>query len=426
MPKQQKMAWALPEVVHPDNTVCYQINVPNDPAYIGAFLGAMFLLSKPYAWQNDEAHTALEVGAVWRDIFNSLLKNHCGQCADPIGSECGEDCMCGCLRFNNGVLETLNCGVWEPVPGQPPGGVFPPSQPGSGTPVPGPGQCQTWQANILANGAWLLPTLVNTGDIISLSNFEGATTQDAPLGRWNCPDGEFFALGGCQGNQNTDPANPSPALFTGQLMIQIGSSYYDPFSPLVVPGGVTNAQVALVVNYPSGGSFGGDYTADVELCNNATGTFRHVFDFAVTPATFQPYTDALFVTPIGLWVAGVGWDQTFQAEGGIGYRAAAAGRTLAARTITRLTATYDLVPGHNDSNGSPGAFFILNGTPEGSVPWSSLVSGTGQTLDWVGSVAGVTALQFFIGVGNQLANVDPGGTGTVTQLVVEGIGTDPF
>lgn len=77
MPHQKPMKWPLPETLHPAGRVCYQVSIPNEVHYIGAFLGAMFLLTKPYAWADDPDHTAIEVGAVWRDIYNELAPG-CG------------------------------------------------------------------------------------------------------------------------------------------------------------------------------------------------------------------------------------------------------------------------------------------------------------------------------------------------------------
>ena len=64
--------WVLPEVVDPLTTVCFQVPVPNDIHHIAAFKGAIFELAKAYSWQNDDAHTAKDVAAVWLNIFNNL------------------------------------------------------------------------------------------------------------------------------------------------------------------------------------------------------------------------------------------------------------------------------------------------------------------------------------------------------------------
>lgn len=66
------MGYELPEVVNPP-TITFCIEVPDDEIHLRAFWGALWALSRPYNWSDDEAHTALEVGAVWRDLW---FKNH--------------------------------------------------------------------------------------------------------------------------------------------------------------------------------------------------------------------------------------------------------------------------------------------------------------------------------------------------------------
>lgn len=70
--KNPPMRWALPEVVDPENRLCYSVPVPDDRLHIAAFMGALFLLTKPYSWANDEDHTALDVAAVWKPIFDEV------------------------------------------------------------------------------------------------------------------------------------------------------------------------------------------------------------------------------------------------------------------------------------------------------------------------------------------------------------------
>ena len=358
-------------------------------------------------------------------LFNCSTAPNAEQLCGLLGSG-GEDCMGCCLRFQDGVLQQLECGVWTAVPGQGIGGVFPPTQPGAGTEVPGAGECKTYHASVPSGKQWLLPTLVNSGDVLTPSNPQGATTDIGGPGRWNCPDGGYFQLGSNQGNQITDPDTPAPDLFYGSMIWAIDGVYYNALEPLTIPGGIVNAPAVLMINYDDGGAYYGEDTLDVEFCNNTSGTFRHVFDFVSTPGTFQPYSDSLFTTPIGVWSPGVGWDQTLQVEAGVGYRVAAAGRDFTSRTLTSIQMKYDLSEGHNDSGGAPGIQFFVDGSLVFSVPWNAEVGGTDQEVRWDGTASAASVLQFFLGVGNQTGGADPGGTGTVTQLIVEGIGSDPF
>lgn len=64
------MGYELPENVHPE-TIKFCIEVPNEFWYLQAFWGALWTLTRPYNHADDDDHTALEVGAVWRDLWFS-------------------------------------------------------------------------------------------------------------------------------------------------------------------------------------------------------------------------------------------------------------------------------------------------------------------------------------------------------------------
>jgi len=61
---RQPARYVLPEEVDPEERLCATVPVPNDPDHIAAFMGAVYGLSKPYVWGNDEAHTAIDVAKV--------------------------------------------------------------------------------------------------------------------------------------------------------------------------------------------------------------------------------------------------------------------------------------------------------------------------------------------------------------------------
>src|SRR5207253_5740235 len=159
----QKSRWPLPQSV-PLGNLCVIVPVPNELYHIGAFLGAMFELAKPYSWANDNAHTAISAAAVWRDIFNSLKLELCSDFICSPNVDEWEDFMslCESLRFNpaTGLFEGLCCGTWTTIPGQPAGGLLG-SQPASGAAQPVPGQCVSYQVRFKADEQWLLPAPVN-------------------------------------------------------------------------------------------------------------------------------------------------------------------------------------------------------------------------------------------------------------------------
>lgn len=65
----RKGGYLLPTVIDPPDTVCVQINIPNDRFHIAAFWGQIELLARWYTWERDDAHTGKDVAAVWREVF---------------------------------------------------------------------------------------------------------------------------------------------------------------------------------------------------------------------------------------------------------------------------------------------------------------------------------------------------------------------
>jgi len=282
MPHQKPMKWPLPEIVHPERTVCFQINVPNEIHYLAAFYGAIFLLSKPYAWGDDAAHTALEVGAVWREIFDRLIAGNCIIPAKPgsAGAD-GDDFMIRQNPDNPCLLESSLDGVEWCVFADISKCVTS-SQPGAGSPQPQPGGgCQTYQASIPGNGAWLVPTIVSTGDTISLTNLSGAWYGGSIT--WYCPDGSVFFAGVCTGAQNFNGGSQIPASPIGRVIALIDGTYYDILpGPFTIPGGITNKQVTLLMNTDTPSTASGNVNLDVTVCNNQAASWSSYFDFAIS------------------------------------------------------------------------------------------------------------------------------------------------
>lgn len=218
-------------------------------------------------------------------VFNLIAQFNCAT-APSLSDLCGvagagggEDCMC-CLRVQNGVLQTLNCGVWEDVPGQPPGGFFNTPQPSDQQPLPQPGGgCQQYHASMPGNGIWLLPAPVSTGDTIDVTGMTGISYDSVHVG-WYCPGGEEFILGVCTGLTVLEGADPLPSVPHMKLVAKIGSTFYDVQGGIfTVPGGISSQQVVFQVNDDTLSGNGGNLTFDVLLCNNSTGaltvTYTH-------------------------------------------------------------------------------------------------------------------------------------------------------
>jgi len=70
--RNPKAKWVLPEVVNPEDRRCFTIPVPDDPQHIAAFRGALLNLCSAMNWQDDTEHTAKDVAAVWRTIYEEV------------------------------------------------------------------------------------------------------------------------------------------------------------------------------------------------------------------------------------------------------------------------------------------------------------------------------------------------------------------
>lgn len=64
--------FTLPDVIDPEDRLCFNIEVPNNIYHIGAFRGALARLASAVFWQDDPDHKAKDVAAVWRSIVDDV------------------------------------------------------------------------------------------------------------------------------------------------------------------------------------------------------------------------------------------------------------------------------------------------------------------------------------------------------------------
>lgn len=102
MHRNKDGGYLLPEIIDPER-ICIQIYVPNDFNHLLAFWAQLEGLGSAIQWGNDEDHTALDVAAVWRDVYAITRDNYFnGGCGMP----CADD-MCDKLDT---IIDILKAG----------------------------------------------------------------------------------------------------------------------------------------------------------------------------------------------------------------------------------------------------------------------------------------------------------------------------
>lgn len=364
----------LPIVIDPPDTLCFQIDVPNDPYHINAFYGAIWALTMSRNWARDEAHSAAEVSRVWSRIFFALVRDSCKipTIRGTAGADGGDEQMIRQNPDNPCLLETsINGTDWcafadlslcVPAAGQP----------GNGAPQPSPGGgCQSYHAILPGNGIWLLPTIVSTGDTIEITGAGGAAYNGRSV-TWHCPGGDQFFAGFCTGVTFTNAGTPMPSVPEGKIIANIGGTFYDvQGSAFTVPGGISNAQVTFQMNSADITINAGQFDFDAQVCNNQAGAWTSFLDFRV-----NSYADLLDVI-WGEWVPGVGYKGTFEDANSLSIvQLHIAG--LSSVTITQMSENYT-TPGQTGPNGlvgfeTQGGFYGSYETP-GAVTNATLIKG---------------------------------------------------
>lgn len=284
--------WVLPAIVDPPRRRCFIIEVPDEPQHIAAFRGALLDLGSAYKWGNDTAHTARQVAAVWREVI-ALMRNCDTRPPQSVGTDGGSEFMIRQNPDNPCILESSLDGVtwcaWADLSlclGNPP-------QPGAGAEQPAPNGGQAcYNGELQAAFSWLLPTLVNTGDTLSLQSVTGAGADGG--GFWYCPDGLHFIAGNClSGTATTSGGDPLPSAAHMRLLWKIAGVYYDAMGgAITVPSGVAGQQVELVVNDSAPSNNSGVYRFTACVINNQAGTWESLSDFSLSPYGWTPYTCA--------------------------------------------------------------------------------------------------------------------------------------
>lgn len=310
--RNPRAKWVLPTVINPPKKICFQIQVPDEKYHIAAFLGALYNLTSAIFWSDDRAHTAKKVARVWQDIYDNISR----QCATefintyvvleddmPFFRQICENDICY-LEFECCPGEWIRLGNADQIPVG--------TQPGSGSPQPPPnGGIANYCAQMLATNKFLIPTVLNAGDTISIQANgagNGGASDPLPL-RWYCVDGQDFFAGACGGGTINSGLDPLPATPHFSMIINVGGTFYPlPAGLFTIPGGIINQPAYIQINDSNLADNSGGYQICVTIVNNQLGSWAVDLDLSINQhgliaTDFTPFPEPT----ITAWVAGKGF-----------------------------------------------------------------------------------------------------------------------
>lgn len=303
-------AWPIPANPLPGKQRCIVLYVPDEPGHLRAFAGAIELLSKWNSWQEVGGTGARDAARAWKEVIdNQVFFVGCDGKKIEIYEEYEEmvafreDCDCNLFyKCCDGTEKQIALSSSIPAG----------SQPGAGSPQPAPnGGTVNYCAQMLATNKFLLPTVLNTGDTISLDISgagNGGASDPLPL-RWYCVDGQDFFAGACGGGTITSSLDPLPATPHFSMIINIGGTFY-PFAAglFTVPSGVVNQIAYIQVNDANLADNSGGYQICATVVNNQLGMWIADLDLTTNQhgliaTDFTPFPEPSTTT----WVAGKGF-----------------------------------------------------------------------------------------------------------------------
>jgi hypothetical protein len=259
----------IPTVVSPSDTVCYQIELPNDDDQLAAFVGQISYLANWWAWDRDDAHSGKVLAALWQKAINTLKPCEVSK-SDFLGDS--EDDMT-VLRINPSNTSEIQSWCPDDTGGHwihfYPNGPTSGQQTSGGQGQPAPGQTQIYCSQVVESQPYLFPVQVSTGDVITVSEVSGAWSDFAsgPLTEWFCPDGLPYTAGLCGPTGATHAGDPLPTVNHMRLLARIGSDYFDlgTAGTFAVPSGVSLQNMFLVPNTNSSNPGSGTISACVTV-----------------------------------------------------------------------------------------------------------------------------------------------------------------
>ena len=301
-----------------------------------------------------------------------------------------------------------------------------PGQQSGGAPQPPAGGSQCYNLSFAANSLALVPTTVNSGDQVTLNSASGAGSDDGL--HWYCDDGSIFFAGTCSEPGITFGTDPLPSAPHMALLLEIGTTLFQAVvgTPITVPPGVTNAQIALRTNDPNLTLNSGSYAVSVCVQNNATPEWTHTFDFSLESGGFIPQVAGASGAQ-GAWQPGLYWGSTDTvASDGSNERGMLLHLSFPARDILSISVQYDLTLGAIVAGDQVLAVVLNPGAViEISKDTASVVQGTGVNASGSIPVSGGNQIVIQFNSDYEVGGVRSG-VAHLLKLTISGKGTDPF
>jgi hypothetical protein len=420
----QREAYALPVVIDPSDTICFQIQVPNDRQHIAAFMGQIYKLSYWDAWKQDSAHTGKLAGAVWLKIFDQLIAGCPLPPSKALSGMEMEDFMPLRVDCDCNVFVTCCDGTEKRILTSDQVAKLIQGTPGNGSPQPPTGGgSQCYDLTLQANAETIIPFPVSTGDILTLQSALGAGGDGA--GNWYCPDGSQFFGGACVGFGHLSGTDPVPTINHMRLLYHIGSNYYDAMAgPFTVPSGVSLVQPTLVLNDVTRSDNSGSYQITVCAQNNRTGVWCRYQDFTLSNGGWEHDTPCF--SDEGSWSPGSGWVPGDAANHGSGYRRRICFMVNISPAIelTDIDILMDFTLGSADFPTDYRQTISLNGSLVLHHDHSDAITGTNVHLLWSGDTTGVTQISVQIDTSVETSAIYSG-SATVKAVTINGKGAAP-
>lgn len=284
---------SIPADVNAPLTLCFTMQVPNDPTYLEHLFGTLQELTSGWNFANDSNYLARAVANHWLDALSTaqITAGACGgnlqlrECVTGCGIEYSIDGVTWtCINLSGCIADIVTDGI---------GNAIADGELGKGTIQTGPqgpppaGGCTTYHVRLLPGAKWHCPSAVKGLDTVSVTNSNGGWSIGELA--WYCPDGSRFLLGACDASLRThvtgDPLNPGA--YHMALIGNFNAVYFDPMNSVYqIPAGTGLTDLFIQANTNLTGVPSGEVEFDVTVCNNG---WYHYFDLTQSNQNFTAY-----------------------------------------------------------------------------------------------------------------------------------------